>query len=208
MGGSLIPIRMYRKKALIPFIFLCLFALRSQGQGDNVTLKYFGVTLHPFGDDLASVQPYKLDKNAHLVFNFGGFLGYEHYLWEDILSLKLTQGLFTDCSNGWAGFTHLGLRGVFYDKGRHHAMLGFGPMMFYRESWTRFPNYEDKGIFALSKDRSVQYKFFWYGTEIEYNYRLSKRTDLSVTFTPGLPFVITYAVGLKYWFNKDFRIKG
>lgn len=176
-------------------------------QGTNLTGKFFGLTIHPFGDDLASIQPYKLDSKAYFVLNLGGFVGYERYFWQDIASVKVTQGLFTDCSGGKAGFTHLGLRGVVYDKGNHHAMLGFGPMWFYRDSWTRFPNYDDKGVFGLNKAKTVQYKFFWYGMEIEYNYRLSKKTDFSVTFTPGLPFVISYAVGLKYWFNKDFRIK-
>ena len=180
----------------------CSFA-----QGENVTAKFFGLTIHPFGDELASVQPNKLDDKAYFVLNLGGFVGYERYIWQDIVSLKLTQGVFTDCSDGKAGFTHLGLRGILYDKGKHHAMMGFGPMLFYRDSWTRFPDYEDKGVFGLARNKTIQYKFFWYGLEVEYDYRLSKKTDLSVTFTPGLPFVIAYAVGFKYWINKDFRIK-
>ncbi len=198
---------MHTKGYSLFFLLLLCLPIRGVAQGENVTVKYFGITLHPFGDRLAHLQPYKLDKKAHLVLNFGAFVGYERYIWEDIASVKLTQGLFTDCSAGRAGFTHLGIRGVMYDKGKHHAMVGFGPILFYRESWTRFADYKDKGNFAYAANKAIQYQLFWYGIELEYNYRLSQRTDFSTTITPGVPFVFSYAFGIKYWMNKNFRVR-
>lgn len=193
------------RNMLILFSLCCFSGSGAFAQGENITLKYFGLTFHPFGDQLAEVQPYKLDKNAYVVFNFGAMLGYEHYIWEDILSYKLIQSAFTDCSGGSAGFTYLGLKGICLDKKKHRLMFDIGPVFFYRQSWTRFPQYTDRGIFQRYKD--YQYKFFWYGAEFEYDYRLTDKLDLSVSFTPGLPFVLTWATGVKYWLNKDFRIR-
>lgn len=181
------------------------YSLSLYAQGENITLKYFGLSIHPFGDRLAAVQPNKLDKNAHFVLNQGGFAGYERFIWRDIASVKLTQGLFTDCSAGFSGFTHLGLRGIIYYTKRTEILFSFGPLLYFRRSWTRFPQYVDQGSFAFTADKRYQYRVFWYGMEIEYNYRISPKTDFSVSFTPGVPFVMTFAVGLKYWLNKDYR---
>lgn len=170
----------------------------------NVSLKYFGLTMHPFGDKTAYLQPYKLDNNARFVLNFGGFASYEKYLWEEIISVKAMQGVFTDCSGGMAGVTHLGLR-ISGEKGRHRLGIGLGPTFFYREDWNRFEGYTDSGFMKRANNRwlgPLQYKFFWYGVEIEYDYRLGNRTDLSVGFTPGFPFVFTWSVGAKYWLSK------
>jgi hypothetical protein len=187
----------------IIFLFVVIFIGEKIHAQNNVTLKYFGLTFHPFGDRTAYLQPYKLDKGAHLVANFGGFIGYEHYIWQDIASIKVMQAFFTDCSAGKAGFTHIGIRGLMLDKNKNRLMLGVGPTWFYRESWSRFPEYKDKGFFK--NENGVQSKFFWYGVEIEYDRQISNNLDLSVSYTPGLPFVMTFAVGVKYWLGKDFR---
>jgi hypothetical protein len=174
---------------------------------NNISLKYFGLTIHPFGDRTAYMQPYKLDKNARFVLNFGGFASYEHFVWEDILSVKGLQGVFTDCSGGMAGVTHIGVR-TNVDRGRHRVSFGLGPTFFYREDWNRIEGYQDSGFLKHGNSRlfgPVQYRFFWYGMELEYDYRLGDRTDLSVGCTPGFPFVFTWSVGVKYWLNKDFR---
>ena len=83
-------------------------------------------------------------------------------------------------------------------------------MLIVRRSWSRFPDYKGSKIFKEVTDTrigDVQYAFYPYGLDIEYDYQLTKKCDLSVGFTPGFPFVMTFAVGMKYWFNKDFKEK-
>jgi hypothetical protein len=198
-----------RKRNFLLLIAGIAFHFNAAAQS-NVSLKYFGLTMHPFGDQTAYLQPYKLDDNARFVLNFGGFGSYEKYVWEEIISVKAMQGVFTDCSAGLAGITHLGLR-VSGEKGRHRLGIGIGPTLFYREDWNRFDGYKDSGFLRRTDHKwlgPIQYKFFWYGLEMEYDYRLGKRTDLSVGFTPGFPFVFTWSVGAKYWINKDFKKTG
>jgi hypothetical protein len=186
-----------------PWLFLLLSFLSLQIYAQsNVTLKYFGLTIHPFGDTYAYLQPYKLDKNAHLVANFGLFGGYERFVVQDFISVKLTQGYFTDCS---AGDAHIGLKALILQRKHHQFSFSLGPMYFYRESWTRFPEYSSSGVFHLSKDGKTQSKFFWYGAEVEYDAHINNQWDISTSFTPGLPFVMSLAVGVKYWPNKNFK---
>ncbi len=191
------------------FIGALLLTIKVQGQS-CITARYFGLTVHPFGDDQAALQPYKLDKEAHFVLNFGGFMGYERFVWGQYLSVKAMQGLFTDCSAGWAGYTHIGFRGLVARKNGHRIYFGLGPTFFYRKDWNRFPSYIDKGTFTRYESDltgPVQCKIFWYACEFEYDVRLNDKWDLNTGFTPGLPFALTFSVGAKYWISKNFPEK-
>lgn len=193
-------------KICLGLLFICS---ASYGQS-CFTLKYFGLTIHPFGDKQANLQPYKLDDEAHLIFNLGGFAGYEKYLWEDIVSAKIIQGVFSDCSAGLASVTHLGLRGFLYEKGKHHLGFGIGPTLIIRNDWNRFADYEDSNFFERKRIEgigNVQYKLFWYGFELEYDYKLGDKIDFSLSFTPGVPLVCALSFGVKYWMSKDFNKK-
>lgn len=176
----------------------------------NVALKYFGITVHPFGDRMYKLQPYRLDKKAHFVLNFGALASYEKFIWEDIVSVKVIQGIFSDCSAGPAGASFIGLKGNIINNGNHRLSFGLGPILVYRRNWNRFPEYKSSGTFEELKSKTfgdIQYKFYLYGAEFEYDRRLSQKLDFSVTFTPGLPYVLTWSAGLKYWFNKKFTKK-
>ncbi|MCE3226095.1 MAG: hypothetical protein K0S32_646 [Bacteroidetes bacterium] len=191
-------------------LFLFIISVLQLNSQNSFTARYVGLTVHPFGDDQSSLQPYKLDKRAFFVANFGGIAGYEHYVWEDILSLKIMQGAFLDCSGGWAAVTHFGFRAIIKERKKHRLMFGMGPTFYYREDWNRFPGYEDKGFFgktSLPKIGNIQYKLFLYGCEFEYDYSISNKTDLNVGFTPGFPLAMIFSVGIKHWFSKDFKKK-
>ncbi len=192
------------------FVFILLIvSLLSKGQS-NLAVKYFGMSIHPFGDKFAHHQPYKLDKNAHVVFNYGAFIEYEKFVYEQSLSIKAAQGVFSDCSGGMAGATFLGLKALVRPMGRHRIGVAIGPLLIMRRSWSRFDDYKGSKIFKEVKDSRIgdyQYAFYPYGIDVEYDYQLSKRCDFSVSFTPGVPFVMTFAAGVKYWFSRDFKEK-
>jgi hypothetical protein len=202
------------KSTLIIALFLLFtihFSLSTSAQTpSNVSLKFMGLTIHPTGDRTAYLQPYKLDPNAYFVMNFGGGLGYERFIWMDVLSVKALQVIFADCSAGLASVTHVALRGTFLNKGRHRLSIGFGPAFMMRQSWNRLPNYESSGYFNESYIRPlgpVQWKLFWYGVEMEYDVRINDRLDFSTSLAPGLPMAITLGFGLKYWFERDYKEK-
>src|ERR1043166_1770231 len=135
---------------IILFSFLLADALPAQS---CFTLRYFGMTVHPFGDRQAQLEPHKLDPHGHFIMNVGGFAGYEKFVWEDLLSVKVMQGVFTDCSGGIAGFSHVGLRVFFLEGKRSRVWFGAGPTLYYRQDWNRFPDYVDSGFFHRMQTR-------------------------------------------------------
>lgn len=169
---------------------------------NSFSFRYFGLTVHPFGDQTASIQPYKLDKEARFVANFGGFVSVDHYIYKDLVCVTAMQAFFTDCSAGWAGFTHFGLRALVLDKGKHRLMLGAGPMIYYREDWNRFEEYNDKGGFNRYHSRTVgdvQWRIFPVAGEFAYHYRVGEHLDLNAGFTPGLPLALCFSAGVTWW---------
>lgn len=176
----------------------------------NISLEFVGFTIHPAGDPTAHLQPNKLDKNARFVVNYGGLLTYEKYIIGDVIALKGMTALVADCSAGWASITHIGVKGLVIRKPKHRLGLGLGPAFMVRESWSRFEDYQSSGFLKEGNSKllgPVQYKFFPIAAEIEYEYSLTDRCDLSFSLTPGLPMAITFAAGIKFWFNKDFEHK-
>ncbi len=180
----------------------CVFL--SYGQ-TTVTVKYFGFTVHPTGDPTAELQPYKLDKRARIVANFGGFIGVERFVYKDYFSVKIIQGLFTDCSAGWCSVTHIGGRMLLLRKPKHRIYFGLGPAYMIRNSWTRFgKDYEPSGFFRVDSMRNlgvVQHRFLPVSFEFEYDWVVSPKNQVSFSFTPGVPLACIFSVGWKHWFS-------
>ena len=201
---------MYIKTKVQSLIFIGIFLSLPLGAFNQsaLTVKYFGLTVHPFGDKTAHLQPYKLDDKARFVANFGAFVGYEKFIYKKYLSVKLIEAAFTDCSGGWASIHHLGLRFLLLDKkSKHRLYLGVGPTYILRNSWTRFgEEYNGSGYFNVRESKwlgTVQSKFILYGMEMEYDYALNTNNHLSISFTPGIPLACIFSVGWKRDFNKQ-----
>ena len=167
------------------------------------TVKYFGLTIHPFGDKTAHLQPNKLDPNAVFVRNNGLFIGYEKFIHQDLVSLKGIQGVMTDCSNGLAVVSHLGIRGTLFQNDKHRLCMGIGPTFIVRESWTRFgAAYTSSGFFNERQSErfgDLQWKFIPYGFEFEYDYCFTEKDNLSISLTPGVPLANIISIGWKHW---------
>ncbi len=195
-----------RKVTLLLFLLLGLQYAQAQS---TFTLKYFGLTVHPFGDPTAHLQPYKFDDKARFVMNFGAFAGYEKFVHRDLVSVKVIQGLFTDCSAGWASVTHFGPRLNLMKLKKHKVYVGIGPTLIVRNSWTRFgESYTPSGFFNVAETNrygDIQWKFIPYGMEFEYDYAITARDQFSVSFTPGVPLAMIFSFGWKHWITtKDY----
>ena len=191
-------------KSLTGIFFLTLFLTDTYGQS-NISLKYFGLTIHPFGDQLAHIQPYRLDDKAYFVLNIGGFVKYERYIWEDILTLNIAQGVFSDCSAGLASVSSLGFHLLIKEKERHHFYIDIGSALFFREDWNRFDDYKDSGGYKKLSyaNKNWQYGLYPVSAMFEYDYSISDKTNFSVSLAP-YP-VIAIGMGIKYWFSKNFK---
>ncbi|MFT5859050.1 MAG: hypothetical protein ACI865_001146 [Flavobacteriaceae bacterium] len=185
-------------------LFLLVFSAHLSTAQETLTIKYFGLTIHPFGDPTADLQPNKLDKDAHFVANIGLFVGYENFIYEDFFSIKLIQGFVSDCSNGFASVTHLGPRIALLRKEKHRLYFGIGPTLLVRDSWNRFGDaYESSGYFNETYSPrlgELQWKLIPYAFEFEYDYAFTPENQLSVSLTPGVPAMI-FSIGWKHWFH-------
>jgi hypothetical protein len=193
-------------KLLLLIFFVFQFSNTSIAQS-SFSLKYFGLTIHPLGDKLAHIQPYRLDKNAYLVGNIGALAKYEKFIWEDILAINVAQALFSDCSAGLASISSLGFQLLIFEKKKHHIYIDIGSTLFIREDWNRFPEYEGRGGYNqyYYANKSWEYGFYPISTLLEYDFDISPKTCASFNVAP-FP-VIAIGAGFKYWFSKEFKIK-
>jgi hypothetical protein len=185
-------------------LVLAIIAINTTQAQDAFTIKYFGLTIHPNGDDMAHLQPNRLDPDATFVLNTGVFLGYERFFYKDLASVKVIQGFLGDCSNGFAVVSHLGIRANLLNVEKHRVYAGLGPTLIIRDSWNRFDDYESSGFFNDHYSRSLgelQWKIVPFGFEFEYDYVFNPKNQLSVSFTPGLPMAGLLSVGWKHWIN-------
>ena len=184
------------------FVFL-VFALLNCSAQKALTVKFFGLSYHPGGDPTAEVQPYKLDKNARFVMNYGAFVGYEKFIYEDLVSVKAIQGLMSDCSAGLASVSHIGIRARVFATKKHQLYVGIGPTFLVRDSWSRFgQKYSSSGYFNEDYSQAlgdVQWKFVPYGFEFEYDYRCTEKDHFSISVTPAFPLAVVTSVGWKHW---------
>ena len=187
------------KWILLALTFIGSFSAQAQYKR-NLNFKYFGLTFHPRGDDNAELMPLNPDGKGYLVFNIGGSVAYEQYFVQDKFSVKAIQALYADCAMQFAGFTHLGVRAVIFQIGRHSLNGGLGPTLVFRRNWSDLEGYNSNtSFFGGDPNDKWQYKMIWYAGEFEYNYRLSDRADFSTSFVPGYPNIMSLSFGVRYW---------
>ena len=191
---------MLQKRFLTVLMFVHLLTWCAEAQEKTIlknafTVKFFGLSAHLRQASYPELYPNRLDEKGIMVVNFGGIAGYERFLLRDILSVRVEQGIYADCSSSLAGFSHIGWRGEIFRTGRHSLNGGFGPTLVYRRDWNRLEGYEDDGYFR--RDGDWQYRFYWYGGEFEYNYQLTAQHDLSINLVPGIPELVSFGAGFR-----------
>jgi hypothetical protein len=177
-------------KSIFLFIIIFTFFLvgHSVAQQFTVGIKLTGLSIHPAGATNASLMKYKLDENGVFVFNPGIRLNFEYFFYKNIASIKIEQGLYLDCANQFAGFTHIGLRGRIFETEKHSLNGGIGPTIFFRKNWYKLDGYiDDVENFKGSPEDNWQWWFILYGGEFEYNYKINEMKELSTSIVPFIP---------------------
>jgi hypothetical protein len=182
-------------------LFLCVMAcypVQSQDyllSKNSFTVKYFGLSLHLKESPHPQIFPNKLDEKGYATINYGVIAGYDRYLVRTVHAVRLQQAIYADCSGSLAGFSHIGWRGLIFQTGKHSLNGGLGPTLVYRKDWNRIEGYQDDGYFK--RQGEWQYKFYWYAGELEYNYQLTFKTDISMNIIPGIPELISFGAGIR-----------
>jgi len=160
-------------------------------------IKLTGLSIHPGGAQNAHIMKYKIDEKGVFVFNPGIRLSFEYFIYKDIVSIKFDQGFYRDCANQFAGFSHIGIRGRIFQIGNHSLNGGIGPTFFFRRNWYKIDGYiEDDDFFRGGPNDNWQRRFFWWGGEFEYNYRINERIEFSTSLIPIIPPIIPGSIHL------------
>lgn len=185
------------KKTFLLAVFI-LFGFNQVNAQDNVGIKFFGLSMHPKGEENAFLMPRKLDDQGVLVVNLGAVVSYEKFVFKDKFSIKVAQALYSDCADRLGGFSHIGFRSKIIDSKKHALYGGMGPTLVYRRNWLELEGYRNPDFFKGGPGEKWQYKFLWYGGELEYVYKLNQKIQLASSFIPGYPKLMSLSFGLRY----------
>ncbi len=177
-------------------VFICSITVKAIAQ-NNIGVKFFGLSVHPKGEkENAFLMPNKLDKNGYLVMNFGAEVTYEKFIYQDLLSVKVIQALYSDCAARLGGFSHIGIRAKIFKLGKHSLYGGIGPTLVFRKNWLDLDGYINPNRFIGGPENKYQHLFLWYGGEFEYKYQMNQKLDFAVSFVPGYPDLMSLAFGV------------
>ena len=151
-----------------------------------VGIKLCSFSSHPKGSPNAQFMPYKFDAKGIFVYNPGGSLSFEYFIFDDLLSIKLMQGLCGDCALKFLGYSHAGFRVRFLKINRFSMNIGIGPTLIYRQSWYALNGYDISEKIMYGSRLKIG-NICSYGTAVKLNVisvYLSAPTYPSASFLP------------------------
>jgi len=140
-----------------------------------------------------------LNKSGSLTFEPGIVVSAEFY-GTATTSLKISQSVSYDAVKHIAASTQAMLRFRLFKVWKHHASIGIGPSVFYRQSWELVPGYIRES--GYKQTDGLEYAISWLSGELEYNFYMSKHTDISLAVNHLKPTSAGITLGLKYWISR------
>lgn len=196
----MLKVKLILKTSIIVF----LININAYSQS-NFSIRFSGInycfTNYSIQNDLKN----SLNKSKKLILEPGFNITYDNFISGDYFSMRIKQGLFIDKMNMKSGFTSIGLRRKLFSRFEHSLNLAVGPSIIYRESWNKISGFNNEDYFSSSGN--IDYKFMLINAELEYNYSISPKSDISISINYNQPYTIGISAGLRYWFNKKVRNK-
>ena len=172
--------------------------------GDHFGIQVFAPSFHvsPETTALSDDFHYKLDKTGKVMALPGVKVWLDQQtsftqLGED--SWRYTFGFYRDCMNQNSFAFHFGPRwSLWHIDSSKTVLLGFGPALWARESWTKFKNYKPDGSLRSGSDFLPGYEYLVLPSiDFELDISLNRKTSFSWTIVPALPFFIAQSVGIR-----------
>ena len=188
-------------------IFVVLFTMGlstySAKSQSNVNIKLITLS-YQFTDNNIELAKQKLGGSGKLAYEPGFVFSYESFA-TPATSIKAAMALYYDKASKLAGFPQILIRFRLFNAYKHSMSVGFGPAVYFRQTWATIDSYQDDGVYTDAGD--WQYKIAWLSGELEYNYYISKNANLSVSLNLINPETMGLAVGYKYWISKKTKRK-
>ena len=195
---------MYSKYISIVFVLIIMgisnYIAKSQS---NINIKLSTIS-YQFTDNNIELVNRKIGKSGKLALEPGLIFAYESFA-TPASSIKVAMALYYDKASKLAGFSQVMIRFRLFNAYKHSMSIGFGPAFYFRQTWATLDGYQDDGVYTDSGD--WQYKMAWLSGELEYNYYLTKNSNLSVSFNLINPESLGLAIGYKYWISKKPKRK-
>lgn len=183
-------------------LFFLVFFLNNAYSQSNISARFFFVSTNFTLDKNNILYKTNIIPEGFLTFEPGINLSAEFFQDEDI-SLKFMTAFFMDPTTSLSLNLTIMLRFRFYFVLRNYFTIGLGPSFFARNSWERFPNYQN--IDKFKTYNNIQYRLWGVSGEFEYCRILTKTTDFCISVNHLHPYSATVCVGLKYWFSRKSR---
>jgi len=202
MKMLLVPIEINTKslhmRNLYIFTIIVLITGRIFAQS-SISIKAVTLAAHPFENRNSELYNTSISSNGTFTAEPGLLFSFEVF-GDPFTSLKFVQmGNYDQCSK-LSGYTQIMIKRKLFQYYKHSMSIGLGPMVHYREKWTDIVGYQDEGFYT--DKGNMQYKITWVSGEIEYNYYIGKKGDISIALVNLHPESIGLAIGYKFWISK------
>lgn len=184
------------------FVIFCYQIPHNTLKADNVGIQAFIPSIHLIdtATEFGEKYSYKLDKKGRIVAMPGIKVFYDFSLEEPYFNSKFARlgvGYYLDCMKQKSWVFHLGLRWTSNLNERISFNWGLGPTLWLRESWNKFPYYEDNGLLQESDRffKGYQYRFLVFG-DFDLLYEIDTTTHLILSVVPAIPYIITSTFGI------------
>lgn len=117
-------------------------------------------------------------------------------------SFKFAQSVRYDSMHKLAFSTQIMIRLRLFKVYKHSMNFGFGPSVFYRQTWSEIDGYTDEKLYEQKTNGKFQTRINWVSAELEYNYEISKLDDFSFSIIHLNPEAMGFAFGIKHWFTR------
>jgi len=189
----------FKTSSLFTVLSFCtaLFAADGPSPRWAITVKYVGLTYHPFG-----VAPFEFETSLDKGGFFSLLKGLEwelDYALNRKILLRVSTSIYKDCADLWAGYYHFGFRANFRASPNLIYRVGIGPTVIWRENWWEKVAQYGGNIFYGGEKVTGKYEtaFLWYGGNMELDWKTSEQFSLVYAMIPGFPSAVTNSVGVR-----------
>lgn len=188
------------------FMLIILSLFPGSAHADALGAEVLLLTAHVSKETIRLGEQYKrkLSPDGRFVFTPGMELYYDRTVTSGLLrldTLRFVLAGYRDSVDHFSGYLGFLPRWEFDLRERLRLSLGVGPVLIFRKSWKTVPGYVDDGYYNQSDNflPGYQYKLI-IGGDIDFQYQLTPRLQAVFSIVPGVPFVITPSLGIRWSF--------
>ncbi len=176
------------------------------GQADALGVEILLLTAHVSDEAIQLGEQYrrKLSSDGRYVLTPGVEIYYEKPItpgfWR-VDSVRYTLAGYSDSVGHQSGYMGVTVRWELPLRERLTLSIGLGPTLIFRETWNTVPGYQDDGYYQESDRflKGYQHKLI-VGAELDLQYQLTPRLQGVWSIIPGIPYVITQSLGIRWLF--------